>query len=223
MPRTLTNVLSRMAKNINDLKESKHHDELQRRNQVVDVYGYEFYRQGSTNAPATVHVSVSQDLIYYERFEFKLIVTPFIIPISQGGTDPVSLDIIGETANAIVPPENHNHGSGSLALTPNPHTHTVTAGITTFQSTFSDFRVVIEGIDITAQLRNQYDGEWITGEGIFPHEDLSNYDILKAVGYLTKSQQDKILAPGYKKIELKANGFFNVTLVNYMKYSHINR
>lgn len=223
MPRTLQGALTRIARNVSDLKDSNHHDGLQRRNQVVDLYGYEFYRQGSTDAPAQIGISISQDLGYFERFEFKIIVSPFIIPISSGGTEPVTLDISGDTENSTVPPNTHKHGSGSIVVSPNPHNHTVTAGITMSTSTFSDFRVLIEDIDITAELKQQYGGDWIEGEGIYPRNDLSNYDILKVVGYLTNEQREKILSPGYKKIELRANGFYNCTLVNYLKFSHTNR
>lgn len=208
---------------------------LQRRNQVVDIYGMEFERQGATGSPATLYISVSPDLIYYERFEFKLIVQPFVIPIADGGTNPVSLDIkvpssstsgrsLSVSNNTVSPnPHDHSIPEQTVIVTPNPHTHTVSAGITSSSSALEDFEVWIGGIDITPYLKAQYDGAWITGEGIYPRPDLSNYDVLKAVGFMPEWQKGVILQPGYKKVELKGNGAFNVILVNYLKYSHVNR
>jgi len=185
MPRNLQGTLERMARKIVNLNENDHFQGFQRRNQVVDLYGYEFQRQGSTGNPAVVYVSISQDLIYYHRFEFKLIITPFIIPIAGGGTNSIELEIRGTTADASNN-NPHNHESGTLVVDPATHNHTVTAGITSIQSDFSDFRIIIEGIDMTELLMAQYGGEWIEGEGIYPRNDLSNYDILEAAGYLSE-------------------------------------
>jgi len=233
---TYDTAIIKMAQNVVDLKEKRHYDGFQRRNKVVDVYGMEFTRQGDTNNPATFYISISQDLIYYERFEFKIIIQPFVIPIASNGINPVTL-------SAVIPPRTTEHSSLTLNnnaispnphqhpileqhanITPNPHTHTITAGVTTAASTVGDFRVIIEGIDITPCLKAQYDGNWITGEGVYPRsDDLSNYDILEAVSYLCEKKRNTILKAGYKTIQLEGNGVFNATLVNYLKYSHVNR
>lgn len=233
---TYEKAIIKTAQNVVDLKDKQHHAGLQRRNQVVDVYGMEFTRQGDTNNPATFYISISQDLIYYERFEFKIIIQPFVIPIAQNGMETVTLSAstsgnnqTGDSPlninNNTIQPNPHSHTIPSLAVNINPrsHTHKITAGITTTGSTVSEFEVWIEGVNITPYLKVQYGGKWIHGEGIFPKPDLSNYDILEAVSYMDEKNRNTILKAGYKKIELKGTGVFNATLVNYLKYSHVNR
>lgn len=197
--------LNIISENVYNLKKKQRRANLQRRNGNVDIYGYEFYRQGDVDAPAEFGISVSQDLVYFERFEFKLIIQPFLSSVSGAGMSPVDLQI-----------ENDE-------ITPNPHTHTLTSGIASSSSAISGYRIEIEGIDLTAYFMAQFDGEWITGEGIYPRDDLSNYDVLKACGYLSADDRHKILSAGYKKIRIYADAPFNVTLVNYLKYSHRGR
>ena len=198
--------LNIISENVYNLKKKQKRANLQRRNGNVDIYGYEFYRQGDVNSPAEFGISISQDLVYFERFEFKLIIQPFLSSVSGDGLSPVDLRI---TSND--------------QITPNPHTHTLTAGISATASATGGYRIEIEGIDLTAHFMAQYDGEWINGEGIYPKDDLSNYDVLKACGYLSDEDRHKILSAGYKKIRIYATAPFNVTLVNYLKYSHRGR
>lgn len=155
-----------LASNVYSLKQNNRYSSVQRRNTAMDIYGYEFTRTGCTpSKPATVGISISADLIYYERFEFKLL-----------------LD----------------------------------------NCTATDFSIYIEDIDLTAYFKQQFNGAWITGGGLYPGQ-LSNFDILKACGYLTDEQRNIILDPGYKTIKISGNGNFDVTLINYLKYSHVNR
>lgn len=198
--------LNILSENVYDLKRKQKRANLQRRNGNVDIYGYEFYRQGDVNAPAEFGISISQDLVYFERFEFKLIIQPFLSSVSGAGMSPVDLRI-----------------TGGNQITPNPHTHALTAGISSTASASSGYRIEIEGIDLTAHFMAQFNGEWIHGEGIYPRDDLSNYDVLKACGFLSKDDRHKILSAGYKKIRIYADSPFNVTLVNYLKYSHRGR
>lgn len=187
---------------------------------MVDNYGMEFTRQGDATHPAVFYISISPDLIYYERFEFKLIIQPFVMPVAgNGATGSTTVQVNGTSLT-----------NNQTTISPNPHTHTtqehnhsLDAGVTLFTSTISNFEVWIEGIDITPYLKAQYSGSWIDGEGIFPDNGRTNYDLLKVAGFLPPWQQGTILTPGYKKIELKGNGVFNATLVNYLKYSHVNR
>ncbi|OJG67596.1 hypothetical protein RV09_GL002365 [Enterococcus moraviensis] len=209
-----------MAERIADRTSESRQGQLQRRNQVVDIYGMEFTRQGDTDHPATFYISVSPDLIYYERFEFKIIIQPFAMPVGSGGATGSTVVQVGETSLTVNPntisPNPHKH-------TTEPHNHSLSAGISLFTSSVSDFEVWIEGIDVTPYLKAQYNGSWIEGEGVFPSKGLSNYDLLKAVGFMPTWQRGAILTPGYKKVELKGTGIFNATLVNYLKYSHVNR
>lgn len=216
---TYDSAIRQVAGRLHDRTRDGRQEQLQRRNKVVDIFGMEYTRQGDTNHPATFYISVSPDLIYYERFEFKIIVQPFAIPVSGGGTTSNSAVSLNGTGLSIdggdISPNPHGHTS-------EPHNHAVHPGISLFQSSVDNFSVWVEGLDITDYLKMQYGG-WIDGEGVFPGAGMENYDILKAAGYMPGWQKGIVLSPGYKKVELKAEGVFNVTLVNYLKYSHVNR
>ncbi len=71
---TALNIISR---NVVATREKQDRMGVQRRNAVVDQYGYEFHRQGDKDNPAEIGISISPDLIYFERFEWKLILSPF--------------------------------------------------------------------------------------------------------------------------------------------------
>lgn len=220
MRMTYDTALNKMAERIADRTIDSRQDQLQRRNQVVDIYGMEFTRQGDSSHPATFYISVSPDLIYYERFEFKIIIQPFAMPIGGSGATGVASVVVNDTSltvnNSTITPNPHRHST-------DPHNHSLDAGVSLFSSSVSDFEIWIEGIDITPYLKAQYEGAWINGEGVFPSADLKNYDILDIAGQLLPWQKGVILAPGYKKVELRGTGLFNATLVNYLKYSHVNR
>jgi len=220
MRMSVETAINKLAERTTDQHYSSSQAKLQRRDQVVDVYGLEFTRQGDTNNPATFYISTSKDLRYFQRFEFKIIVQAFVMPVGEGGMLPVKLEVdeTDWTINgASVSPNPHSH-----KITPETHTHALAAGISVSDSVFSDFEIWIEGIDITPYLKAQYDGDWITGDGVYPKgaDDMDNYDILKIIGFMPSWQQGVILRPGYKKMEIKANGIFNVTIVQYVKYSH---
>ena len=219
---TYDRALNQLAERVGDRTTESRQNQFQRRNQVVDIYGMEFTRQGDTNHPASFYISVSPDLIYYERFEFKIIIQPFVMPIGgSGATGSTSVQLndtslsVNQAQNAISP-NPHSH-------TTVPHNHSLDAGVSLFSSSVSDFQIWIEGINLTPYFQAQYEGSWIDGEGVFPSAGLSNYDLLQVVGYLPAWQRGLILTPGYKKVELKGQGVFNATLVNYLKYSHVNR
>lgn len=217
----LESVMTQLAERVSDRTTNDNQSQNQRRNQVVDLFGMEQTSQGDATHPATFWVSVSQDLVYYERFEFKIIISPFAMTVGGSGATGSNTVTVNNTSLAV---------SGT-SITPNPHTHTTQAhnhslegGITMFSSSFSDLEMFIDGVNVTPYLMAQYDGAWITGEGVFPSQDLlKNYDMLKAVGYMSDWDQGRIVQPGYKKVELKANGVFNAKLVTYLKYSHTNR
>lgn len=214
----------------------------QRRNQVVDMYGVEYTRQGAANSPARFYISISPDMVYLERFEFKLIVQPFLsmagsigatslTASGSGGYDVVTAqdmdDILNADSCSSLPDDTGGSGT-TTGITPNPHTHSVTAGITPITTTANDFRVKIEGIDVTPYLMAQYGGAWLNGEGVYPSLEIGrDYDILEVasdlIGEGRKTDADKLLRAGYKAIEITAGSPFSITLVNYLKYSHLNR
>ena len=70
-------------------------DYLQRRDQGSDLHGVEFTRAAGPGAPATFFVSLSQDMTYIERFDFKLLIGPYtmlsptkppeVVPVDHSG------------------------------------------------------------------------------------------------------------------------------------------
>jgi len=261
---TYESAINKIAERVVDLKQESRNISLQRRNQVVDMYGTEFTRQGANGKPASFYISISPDLIYFERFEFKIIIEGFEIPIANDGisssvviVNPRSLAIdhveletnaVGITVNSqqvtTVPsshahtltPSNHHHDISSHAhsISPNPHDHetiphghSIIAGISSFNVETDEFKIIIEGIDMTpyfkAILPDESKLRWLDGAGIFPTAGLKNFDVLEAVAYMDQELREKILKPGYKRIDIVGNGVFNATLVNYLKYSHVNR
>lgn len=165
----LERVAERTYKNTKDIGR----DNRQRRNEVVDLFGIEYTRQGDAVNPATFYISISPDMIYLDRFEFKLIID-----------------------------------NTTLATT--------------------DYKVFVDGRNVTPYLKAQYGGSWISGAGVYPSLDVEeNYDILEVAsdfaGAGDVATATALTEAGYKKVEITANGSFQVTLVNYLKYSHMNR
>lgn len=212
--------LERVARTAAKTAKNIVQENTQRRNQVVDLYGVEYYRHGDKNYPATFYISITPDMVYLERFEFKLIIQPFM---STGGE-------VGETSLSPGPYVTVDEPTlifSDQAVTPNPHTHTLTAGLSATPTTASDFRVTVEGVDVTAYLMAQYDA-WINGEGVYPSLDVTkNYDILQVASDLIaegrKNDAEKLTRSGYKKVQISSGSPFDVTLVNYLKISHVNR
>lgn len=225
--RTYNNTVSRLQ------------DNRQRRNQVVDLYGVEYTRTGDSSHPAEFYISISPDMVYLERFEFKLIISPFLTTsvtsvgdstVSfSGDTSEIELGIVNNDVN----PKKHKH-SISFNNVGN-HTHTVTGSTSGQSVTANTFTMTISGIDVTDYCKAQYDDysyKWPDGEGIFPRNSDNinvddNYDILAIACALKAEGHDedakKLVSSGYKKIVITANGAFQVALVNYLKYSHLNR
>ena len=215
--------LERVARTTANSARNISQDNTQRRNQVVDLYGVEFYRQGDGGAPARFYLSISPDMVYMERFEFKLIIQPFISTVAAGGVQSATVNVDNTSltvSGTNISPNPHKH-------TTQAHTHTITGGIAMSQTTAKDFRITIEGIDVTAYLTAQYDA-WIDGEGVYPSLDVAkNYDILEVASDLIaegrESDADKLTRSGYKMVEISSQTPFSVVLVAYLKYSHLNR
>ena len=254
MPRTIgvdqyLNMLSeRVIDNSRQLKRGVH----QRRNGMEDLYGIEFTRNGDANHPATFYISISPDLVYYERFDFK-----FIIGAYQSSVAGITLDgqgvEIGDTSLAV----NVNSGSdiisgtstledfSSGSVSPNPHKHPLSGGSITggasygikqINTTSANWRLVIHGVDVTDYLREQHNGDFIdmtgaSGDRIFPGNSVADkddfYDILDVACMLdaegNTTDRDKLIRPEFKKVELYSDAPFSVSALLYLKYSHINK
>lgn len=234
---TQQQAIERLSEKVYDNTRNIRQKDRQRRHQVTDIYGDEFTRQLDSGSPAKFYISISPDMVYLERFEFKLIIQPFVS--YSNGMETVEVDVnptslsVGNTSltdnNNSISPNPHNHG-----VTPNPHdhttvphTHNLTSGIAITPTTASDFRVYIEGIDVTAYLMAQY-GSWIDGEGVYPSLNINeDYDILEVacdmVAEGREEDANKLTRSGYKEVMITANAPAQVTLVLYEKYSHTNR
>lgn len=223
MIQTYDDALEAIAKRTYKNKQNINQKDRQRRYSFTDLYGVEFKDAGDVNAPATFYVGISKDMEYLNRFEFKVIIEPFVSYVASGGTQPATV-IVKETeltlSGGVITPARHDHDTQA-------HTHNVASGITLTQVTATQFRMYMDGIDITPYLMAQY-GNWINGEGIFPSADIGeDYDIL-VVGCDFEAQgntaaRKKLTSAGNHKIEITADGPFDARLITYLKYSNMNR
>lgn len=163
---TYDKALNVLAERVYDINEKQRQSSLQRRNQTVDLYGYIIQGKGTSSTPASIPISISQDMIYYARFEFKIII---------------------KNSNA------------------------------------NTFRVEIAGVDLTPYFKAQFNGVWLSSNGVYPNKGTSNFDVLGACGYMTEEERNKVLSPGYKGILVYGNGNFDVDISMYLKYAHTNR
>lgn len=238
----------RTLQNMTDIRQKN----LQRRHQVVDLYGVEYSRLGDASNPAIIYISISPDMEYIERFQFKLIITPFASSVgsmSSSGTGSIgstSLDVEHEITITQTGTDEYDFDIQDPEVDPNPHTHSVsgitltsTPGVTkTNVPSTAQFKVKVfdpvddpsgaNAVDISELLASQYNGRWIAGEGVYPSLQIDHdYDILQVACELEGlglTRQRKLLTdPGYKGIMVEADCPFGVTLVNYLKYSHLNR
>ena len=226
--------VEKVAETASKNKTELQQDRKQRRNAVVDSFGVEHVRQGDVNTPARFYVSISSDMVYLERFQFKLIIDKL------RSTAP---DATGQEELRIEDDPNRNP---PYKIVPNIHDHGVSKGLSEMPNTATAFTVRMRNrdekpgdppkpwIDITPYLMAQCDGTntvWPNGDGIFPSAKIEkDFDILqvasdmRTTGISTEIAKAKeIEKAAYKEFEIEGNGPFNVTLVEYTKYAHINR
>ena len=223
MIRTYEDALEAVAKRTYKNQQNIDQKDRQRRYSFTDLYGVEFRASGDVNSPATFYVGISKDIEYLNRFEFKIIIEPFMSYVATGGVQPATvtvnkteLTIVGGAIN----PSEHDHTTVA-------HTHNMVSGISLTQVTATQFRVYMDGVDITAYLMAQY-MPWISGEGIYPSANIGeDYDIL-IVGCDLEAEgntatRKKLTSAGNHKIEISADGPFDARLITYLKYSNMNR
>lgn len=229
----IENAIQRIAERTVDNSRELRKTRFQRRTEFTDLYGIPFTAQGDAHNPAEFYISVSPDLIYYLRFQFKLDIQPFTSTVSAG-TRAAEVDVKARQLTAQT-----NEGSRNVTIAPNPHdhetephSHEVVSGLTLTHTTADDFRVKIHGVDITAYLMEQHGGSWISGEGLYPSEgtgltDDDVYDILDVATVMhnegNTTDEEKLLVPEFKKVEITSNAPFQATLYLYLKYSNMGR
>lgn len=241
---TYDQVINRLAEKTYDNTKQLRRGVAQRRNGMEDLYGIEFTHNGDASHPATFYISVSPDLVYYERFAFKFIIEPYNSSVAgvNGGGDMT----IGSTELTMNVASSHRVLDGTSTLddtvsgsfSPNPHTHSasggtggLTYGIKQLSTASAEWQVVINGVNITEYLIEQHDGDWIDGEGIYPTNSVDDmedfYDILDVACMLEAEEEydkrRKLLKPGFKKVQVFSDAPFSLTALLYMKYSHANR
>lgn len=89
--------------------------------------------------------------------------------------------------------------------------------------TATSFQFVISGVDLTPYFKLQYNGYWCHGNGMYPNRGNATYDILRACGYMSESDRDKVLNPGLKRCVMYANGSAQVTISNYLDINVRNK
>lgn len=220
-------ILNRLAERTSDNTKQLRRGVQQRRNGMEDLYGVMFSADGDEDAPATFYISLSPDMVYLQRFAFKFVIKPFATTV-KGGSTAATVVVEGTellfNEEQLLVPNPHTH----LTL---PHTHNMTSGKTFIDTTSDYWRVRIDGIDITAYLIEQHDGQWIEGEGIYPNGDLVSqggfYDILDVASMMIadgrEAQAEKILEPRFKKVEIISDAPFSTDVYAYVKYSNISR
>lgn len=87
---TYGQALQRVAERTHDNRKDLEQKNKQRRNGIIDLYGEEYHRVSNSSNNARIYISVTPDLIYLERFEFKLIISESKgsnFRVSVGGVD----------------------------------------------------------------------------------------------------------------------------------------
>lgn len=236
----LNRIAERTSDNVKELRKTR----LQRRTEFTDLYGVPFYAQGDGTNPATFYISISPDLVYFLRFQFKLHIQPLISTVTGSGGGAVSVD---STSLSVDSTTKIMDGSSVAQITvsdidPNPHSHEASGGggstsygIHKIHTDSDDFEVSINGVDITDYLIAQHEGDWIDGEGLYPNkgnEDSEDfYDVMavatdiynEGTGETVQTKVNKLLGANFKKVEISSDKPFAVTMYLYVKYSVTGR
>lgn len=217
----LTRIAEKTIDNTNQLKKAV----KQRRNGMEDLYGVVYSAYGDSSHAARFYISISPDLVYYERFAFKFIIKPYESTVN-------GLSVDGESGTYIIP------GTSTIVCDSDAEGN-LNYGVHQIDTLSDNWRVRIDGVDITDYLIEQHDGEWIdmtgeTREVVWPSNQLDDredfYDILDVACMLnaegteaSREARDKLLSPRFKKVEIISDAMFSVEAVLYLKYSHSNR
>lgn len=197
---TLQGAINLLAERTHDNKKNLSEKDKQRRNQVVDLYGVDLSRNSkpsSLGGEETIfYVSVSSDLVYYERFQFKI-----YIEDSQANTFSLYCRANVETEDGEFEPQNINLTPYLVEQQDGEWINGDNGG----NAWPNNSDVVDENAD---EPPNAYD-------------ILDVASVLYAEG--KDNIADAILRPGFKKFILKGNGSFFGAMILYLKYSHLNR
>ena len=224
----LNALAERTLDNSRQLKKGVH----QRRNGMEDLYGVCFSENGDATNPARFYISISPDMVYLERFAFKFVIKPFTTTV-KGATDS-SIVTVDKTSlsvsDGLISPNPHDH-------TTQPHTHNVIDGMAFVETTSTDWRITIHGVDVTPYFEEQQGSSPLfSGRGIYPNNDLEEdeddevenfYDVLDVASVMFAEGKDsdarKLIKPEFKEVAIYSDAPFGVDAYLYLKYSHVNR
>ena len=225
--------ITKVAKRANAVSKDARQKNRQRRNVPNEIYGIQFVGYGDADHPATLRISISPGLVYYEQYAFKVEIAPFL-STTKATTGSATVDV--ESATVSSTPSSHDH-------TTKAHTHSLTGGVELTQPTSGKYGFKIEGVDMKPYfmanqddnfVNNDSNANFIDGAGVFPSDELDDedsggnyYDVLAAIGDMRADGKEddavKVEKGGMKKIEISVPGPCAVYLYPYIKYSMLNR
>lgn len=198
---TVGKQLNILAEKTYDLKRNVSEKDKQRRNQVVDLYGIDFYREShQTNSKhlVSIWVSVSPDLVYYERFQYKLYV-------ADTESTNFQMKVVSE-----VKQDDGKYEEQLIDIT--PYLKAQTGG-----------KFIDEG-GREKPYPNDHD---LDEEEHDIDKPAAAYDLLEVAGDMYAEGNDElaaaILRPEFKRFELISDAPFKCALILYLKYSHLGR
>lgn len=196
---TLQSAIDILAERTHDNKRNIAEKDRQRRNQIVDLYGVDYSRNSNKDNEAILYISISPDLVYYERFQFKLYI--------EEGTTATDFQIFVKS-RYYRNPDTDAYETKLIDVTPY------------LQAQF-------DGEWIEGGRENAYPNNRIVEPADTDTAPASAYDLLEVASMMyAEGREDlaeAILIPEHKEIVIKADAEFFAALVLYLKYSHLNR
>lgn len=175
---------------------------VQRRNSFVDLYGIPHYAKSDEDNKATFYVSISQDYIYLNRFQFRLSMLKvkggnFRVYIEDEEITNFLKEQIGlEKDEELIEGE----GLYPLDLTDDDPT-TLDDELNDDEYSYFDVLDIAQVIQAEANTKE---------EGSDEQKEL-------------EKKRRNLLRAGFKKIEITSDASFEVTMYLYLKFSNMNR
>lgn len=193
--RALGIVAERTYFNRRDIRQKN----VQRRNQVVDLYGVPYYARSNDENEATFYISVSPDMIYYNRFQFRLAVHEAGESMFHIYIDDLEITDYLKEQQGISEDESLIDGEGLYPIDLN-NSDPETADLTQEDDDFYDILDVAQAIQAIADTKTTQEekDEW-------------------------ENKRAKMLKAGWKRIRVTSGEPFELTMFLYLKYSHTNR
>lgn len=196
MRNNLQSALNILAERTHDSKKNLSEKDKQRRNQVVDLFGVDLSRQSNSDNEAILYVSVSSDLVYYERFQFKIYI------------DDTSATDFQILARIKVEKSEDEYEWENFDLTP-------------YLQEQQDGDWINGDNDGDAWPNNSDIVDADPDEPPNAYDILDVASTLEAEG--KQNYADALLRPGFRRFIVKANSSFFAAMILYLKYSHLNR